>query len=70
MKNKRPIILSDIRALPIDSKSQLEEFGTRFFYAAATLPPSTVEGILELLEACSESDDNPRIENLGGLKLQ
>lgn len=70
MNNKKPILVSDIRAFHLDSKSQLEEFGARFFYAAATLPPSTVEGILSLLEACSESDSNPCGETLGGLKVQ
>lgn len=70
MNNKKPIIVSDIRAFHADTKSQLEEFGARFFYAASTLPPSTVEGILDLLEACSESDGNPRVETLGGMKAQ
>lgn len=46
-------------AVHADTKKKFEDHVARFCYSAAMLPDQQIEAVLEILEACAESDTMP-----------
>jgi len=56
MQQEKNIELATAPASRTPARAQYEEWVARFCYAAAQLPPGTVNHFIELMETCAESD--------------